>query len=119
MTIEIVPASAELLRAYYGDREIPTTYAFVWVEEGTPIAVAGLVRMPENYAFIYSDSPRHLNHVYAKQGFKTMRRLLTLADGRGWHVVAQAEEGTEAAPRFLEHFGFEKQPDGEYIRWAR
>lgn len=119
MAIELVPATAELLRAYYGEREIPTTYAFVGVENGVPVGVAGLVRLPGGRAFLYSDSPRDLHKEHAKIVMKVTRLLLALADKRGWNVVAEAEEGTEAAQRFLEHFDFHKTTDGEWLRWAR
>jgi len=118
MAVTLVPATAELLRAYYGEREIPSTYAIVGVEDGVPIAIAGLVRLPGGRAFLYSDSNRAVHKKYAVATVKATRRLLDLAEKRGWDVVAQSEDN-EAAQRFLEHFGFEKMEGEGYIKWAR
>lgn len=117
--MNIAPATAELLRAYYGGREVPTTYALaVFDDEGALIAIAGLI--PHGgAAFLYSDASRHLHKLHPKLTMRVTRRLLQLAETRGWDVEAQAEEDNDAAPRFLEHFGFELIEDRKYIKWAR
>ena len=118
MPVKLVPATSELLHAYYGEREIPSTYAVVAVEADLPVAVAGLIRLPGGRAFLYSDAPRSLHKKYPKATMQATRRLLDLAEKRGWDVVAKSEDN-EAARRFLEHFGFEKMEAEGYIKWAR
>ncbi len=118
MPVTVVPATSALLHAYYGEREIPSTYALVALEDGAPIAVAGLIRLRGGRAFLYSDTPRALHKKYPKATVEITRHLLRLAEKRGWDVVAQSEDN-DTARRFLEHFGFEKMEDGGYIKWAR
>jgi hypothetical protein len=118
--LEIVPATAKLLHAYYGEREIPTTYALVVLDEASiPVAVAGLTRRVDGSMLIYSDSSRAIRAAHPITLMRVTRRLIKLADERGWRVSAYAEEDVDSSERFLEHFGFVRVQGREYVRWQR
>lgn len=111
--VEIVPATPELLRSFYGEPQ-PTTRALVAVMDGRPICVAGVVTengVRKAYANI-SDEMRK----YPKTGLRMARRVMQMISESGVTTFAKASPDVEAAERFLEHLGFKHLHSGVY-KW--
>ena len=112
----IVPATQELLREYYGDKPLPTVQAYVYLENGKPVGVAGFIRIGHNKRIIFSEAKPGVIERYNVTIMKFTRFLLQIADENGWTLVADPDESIPNAKNFLAHFGFKPGEDGEYIR---
>ena len=115
--ITIAPATKEIVRQFYGEQPMPAMRAFVALDGDRPVAVAGLHGTPTGDMMLFSsiaadqDRSRHGVTIY-----KTAKRLLSLADARGWNVFACPSCEVEAAERFLRRIGFEDLGNGLYRR---
>ena len=116
--IEIVPATTELLRAYYQDRSIPTVRAFMVLEDGQPLAVAGFYRLDSETMAVFSESVSGAAQTHKKTALKLARHIMQFAAARGWKLKAKASQDLPTSSRLLEHLGF-RQNDGEYASWTR
>lgn len=110
--MKVVPASMDHIRALYDD---PPTCSFrgVAVVDGERVlGVAGLYRSDANLA-IFSKMTDELRQ-HPRLLIQASRAMLSMCSGV---VLAYCDTSIEAAPRFLEHWGF--QPIGnEVYAWV-
>jgi len=115
--VKLVPATKELLREYYGDTPLPTIRAFMVVDEAEkPVGIGGFVRMRDGRMMIFTEGREGVAEGNKKLVIKLGRLLIDIADKNRWTLVA-IESELETAERFIKHFGFELNSDGEYVRW--
>jgi len=116
---DVVPATKELLRAFYGDDKLPTLptmRAFCLLEGETPVAVAGFVRVAHNVMALFSDAAEGARKRHPVGALKLGRMLTGIADEKGWTLISDADPSIPEAEAFLKRLGFE--PDG-YEGWIR
>ena len=115
--MKIVPATEALSREYYGSN-LPVTMRgyFLLDDDGKPIGAAGFIRKAKNYMVLFSEGKDEAFRD-KKMVIRFGRMLMDIADTNGWTLLADADDTKDTAPRFLEHWGFELNEDGEYIRW--
>ena len=116
MSVEIVPLTEELIISYY-ECQLPTLRGIAVLKDGEPVGIAGLLRSSTYGQVLFSDLDPEFRRRYPIQIVKMMQRLMKLADEKNWTVWADADMNeTDAAERFLEHYGFEKA--GAFYRRA-
>ena len=119
--IKIVPANAKALKDYYGDAKLPTMHAFMMYDDDKALAVAGFVRIPNGFRFMFSEFKEGMLELYKDKYrytfLKTAKKLIKLADEKHWTLIATADPEIPTAPQFLTHLGFVPDDDWEYIRW--
>lgn len=107
--IEIVPATQELLRDFYGKSHARTARALVVLEDTKPIAVVG-VAIEDSCNVVFSDViPEVRAHIrdYRRGVVQCARRVMRLAR-RGLPIYATADPEVEGSGRLLTHMGFEQ-----------
>lgn len=112
----IVPATAELLREYYGHDPLFTSRAIVYLEEGKPVAIAGFIRMGSKTMIAYSESKPGFTQRNKRGVVLMVRAMMKIADDNGWTLVAQPNAELDTAEGFLQHIGFVRSDDGRFIR---
>lgn len=116
--VKIVPATAELMREYYGPSVLPTTRSLILLVDGKPVAVAGAVRGRGREMLLFSDSLPWVREKHKKATLLMARKFFQMV-GDKWVLRACADAGVEASARFLEHFGFQQMDDGSYMKCQR
>ncbi len=107
--VEIVPATADLVRAFYG--KLPRTMkALVAVVDGRPICVAGTFVNPDGVTVVFADI-RDEMRAHKKTGMRMAWRVMAMVRASGVKTFAKADCNIEPAVRFLEHLGFTKRGD--------
>lgn len=112
--IEIVPATLELARAYYGAEPPFTFMGWVAVKNGRPLGLAGLYREGGllNAFCDFSDEMRqHKGHML--EGTKRVARMLRATTRP---VFAKCNPLEPAAPALLKRLGFVPLADNLLVR---
>ena len=109
--IEIKPATKELIYQWYDGPPAYSMRGYVIAEGGELIALTG-VFICEGKKYIFSEVKEEI--------FKHKRMIILAArkvmkDVEGQTVYAVATEGVETAPRFIEHYGFERVAPGANV----
>lgn len=111
--IKIIPATSEIVRYFYSDTTpLPTIRgALAVMEDGEPIAIAGLYRKGR-YMVLFSDAAPEVRQRLPLTSYRVAKKLLEYADRKGWSVIAIPKPDIEPANRFLLRFGFEETEQG-------
>jgi len=115
--MKIVPATLELLREYYGDLAIPTMRAYVLLDEDIPVAVAGFIRAKNGKMLVISEARDWVYTDHKLTVMKFAKMMVRIADEKGWILMADPSPDLPTSKKFILHFGFEINENGEYIRW--
>ena len=116
--MNIVPATAELVREFYGvNLPVSVRGYFILDENGEPIGTGGFIRRSANVMVLYSEGKEELYIKHKKAVVKLARMLLDIADRNGWTLIAEADDTKPTAENFLTKLGFEQNAKGEYVRW--
>lgn len=110
MTIEIIPATAELLRDFYGEDVARTVRAVVAMQDGKMVGVGGYY-VDGQRAVIFSDLSEY-GMTKKKAIVKATRATLDMVQSAG--LVGTAIRQTEESATYLEHFGFIEYTPGVY-----
>lgn len=95
-------ATREDLEAYYGGSPAMSMQAIVVLEDGAPVAVAGLY-YTGGYLLAFSDTKKCIDRRTIVKGLRIFRAMLATKPCR---VLAVPENGLATAPSFLRHCGF-------------
>jgi N-acetylglutamate synthase-like GNAT family acetyltransferase len=109
--IEIRPATAELLKQYYGDMPPRTVRAIVAIDDDGEVLGVGGYYIEGVRAMVFSDiKPEMRDHKRAL--IMGTRAAIDLARSSGLTAIAIRE--TPESASFLEHFGFREFMPGIY-----
>lgn len=114
--VELRPATAEDLRAFYGKAPPFTCRAVVGVVDGKPVGIGGIGYAGSYRAFFCDLKPEARRYKVAI--VKAARVVLSMATGRTFAAASPDEPG---APRWLERMGFQRigsGPAGQVYEWA-
>lgn len=111
-----VPATKALLDEYYDGRQMPTMQAWVWLEDGKPVGVSGFMNYRYKVKVLFSDVDDGMTAQHRIQTLKFAKKMLKIADEKGWTLIAHPNEELETAERFLTYLGFQPNEHGEYVR---
>ncbi len=114
--MRIVPATAELLREYYGETPRLTLRAYVILDGEKPVAVGGFIRIAHNYMAVFSESKEDEREKHKVTAVKFAKMLMHIADENRWKLFADPDCDIGTAKRFLERLGFRLNDAGEYVR---
>lgn len=110
--LEVRPATAVDVDAFFGSRPRPTVTAFVAVEDGKVIAVGGLAREGVVHKAFWDIAPGHESAMRSMAVLRTVKRVMRLAAMSPLPVVAAGDN-----PALLERLGFESI-GGDVYQWA-
>lgn len=115
--MNIVPATQELSDTFYGARLLVSIRGyFLLDEEGGPLGVCGFTRRAKDTMIIFIDAK---DGAFADKRIilKFAKMMMEIADKNGWTLIALADETKPTADKFIRHFGFQQNEEGEYVRW--
>jgi acetyl-CoA carboxylase carboxyltransferase component len=110
---EIVPATPDLIKRFYGHAQPWTVRAFAAVLNGEPLCIAG-VGYAEGQSVVFANVKPVMRERFKKTGVRLAKCVMQLVAERGQPVIALPDCGLESAPRFLEYLGFQRLPNGVY-----
>lgn len=113
---EVKPATAELLRQFYGETLQPTVRAFVVMDSDEVISVVGFIRFRAGIMILFSDTKPGAQKTHPMTTVKVGRMLMKIADDNKWTLLSWPNGDIEAAERFLRFLGFEPGENGEWVR---
>lgn len=113
--IEILPATADLTEAYYGNRPRRTFRGWVGVLDGKPVGVCGIYREDgQPYAF-----SEFRNCVDRKTIVRAIRLMVEAMDAVKGPLLAIENKDAPTAPGLLKRLGFvptdRSGPDGRIL----
>jgi|GEM_PF-5280068 len=111
--IDIQPATAAALEAFYGRPFPVTARAIMATEAGRLLGVAGCYPQAESmvvFLKLTDDLRRHPRIIV-----RETRRLLKMARAHGGKVIAQVDEQIKGSARLLEFSGFRPVGAGMYV----
>ena len=111
MSIQIIPATSELLRQFYGEAVPKTVRAVVAMQDGQMVGVGGYYIDRKQRAVIFSDLSEY-GMTKKKAIVKATRATLDMVREAG--LVGVAMRQTDASATYLEHFGFVEYAPGVY-----
>lgn len=117
--VEIVPATADHLRQFFGDSPRQTVRAWAVLLDGKPVGLGGFA-YGGDYITVFSDlrpEIRPYRKVILKAAQHVMREAVSRHQGA---VMAIADPNEPTAPNFLKHLGFlwvGTSPQGEVYQW--
>lgn len=109
--MKIVPATPEIIEAYFGHPQSRSMKAFAAIVDGRPICIGG-VKVEQGRQVAFANISKEMRK-YPVAGMKMARKVLEMMDGP---VYAMCDRNIEAAERFLDHLGF-KHLEGDV--WQR
>lgn len=101
--LEVRPATAADVVAFYGEPQSATIRAVVALEDGKPIGIAGIARKC-GVLMMFSEMKPEMRK-YPKQMLKAAKKLMTLIEGLP--VLAVADPNEPTAERLLRHLGLD------------
>lgn len=112
--IEIVPATNELVQAYYGKPAPWTLQGYVALENGKPIGLAGLYREgPHLVAFSDIRDEMRIHKWQMLEGVRLVKRMMRRVNRP---VFAKINPREESAPGLLARLGFRPLHDDVLVR---
>ncbi len=116
--VEILPATESLLERFWGEPPARALRALVLAQDGEPVAVVGFYPGEQRWVgFVeVKESARPALRARPRPLLVACRRMMAVAARRRMPMHAVAQNGIEAAERFLEHLGFRKL-NAEIYEW--
>lgn len=114
MNPEIVPATPEILLAFYGRPLKRTARAWAALLQGEPICIGGYYQDGER-TIAFSDFRPIMREKFTKTAVKMALMVMDELRQEGVTVHAGADCAVEAAGRFLEYLGFHHVEKGVYL----
>ena len=101
----VTDGTAKLIKEFYGEIPKETIKSVVAVEDGRPLAVAGVTKIPQGYALFSDMSDEFRQHKgFKKVLIKGYRKLLSsLPDVK---VYSHADPEIKGSDVLLKHLGF-------------
>ena len=108
----IVDATSAHLAAFYGGAPAVTCRAWAVLDGEQVLGVCGYFKHGIGNMVFTEMKPELRRHprVMVSAGWRVLRHLAQL----GKPVYAKCDQRIEAAERFLQHFGFARQPNGVF-----
>lgn len=113
MSPVIVPATAETIRAFFGEKSLPSMKAFVAMMDGEPIAVFGLHYIDGAMVLFSYIKPEARS--FRKSIVKGAKKVMDMAKRLNVPVYATADESVSQSASFLEWLGFTHYSNGVYL----
>ena len=118
MKPEIVPATPDLIRRFYGG-EMPkrTVRALMLVVDGEPVVIGGYyttLHEGDAKAIVFSEDKDGALRRYAKSAVRMGWRVMGMAFASGAKVYAGQAAHLESSRRFIQHFGFVEVDKGVF-----
>lgn len=116
--IEVVPATTDLLREFYGRPQLNTVRAMVFVRDGKLIGVAGL-KTELGRQVLFSETKPDAG-ISAQAKWRCARMVVDIAKQQGKPIYTVIEVGDFRSQKWIRMLGFElvaASSEGEVYRW--
>jgi hypothetical protein len=107
-SIEIVPATKEMVLAFYGEIPPKTLHAVAGIRDGEVLGVAGVFSVGQGWMMFSDSKPEFMQDKRAI--VKAVRAIRKLIAGQKLPVYAVPQEGVKGAEELIEHVGVKKWP---------
>lgn len=114
MNAEIVPATAEMIKAFYGRLPPQTVKALAVVKDGEVLGLGGYY-LVDNGILVFSD----IGKCYRGQKkliVRTMRKVMDMVINAKMRAYAIADPNFPVSGKVLERLGFVEAREGIYVR---
>lgn len=117
--MKIVPATAEIMKRYYGMKPLRTTRAWAAVDGDDVLGVGGMCVNTSRLLVFLGMTPetRERFRKYPRVLVRCVRQLQDMARQKGLVLQAEADKTVPCAEKFLERMGFEKLKGTEIYLW--
>lgn len=110
--IEIIPATDEMIRRFYGGPVPQTVRAVAGVRDGEVLGIGGYYVCGPRVVIFSDIKPEYLG--MKKSIVKATRKVLEMVRESGMPAMAVPDDGIDGAKFFLDRLGFIEQNHGVY-----
>lgn len=115
--MNIVPATQEMAVKFLPPKLPLSLRGYCLInDEGEPLALVGFIRRNRKTMILFIDAKDEAFDD-KRMVVKMCRMMLDIADRNDWTLIAIPDDTKPTSRGFIEHYGFELNEQGEYIRW--